>query len=146
MTSKRKHRKLKADINVVPYIDVMLVLLIIFMVTAPMLNLSVQVNLPEANARPVEQQAEPTTLQVLPGGTFVLKVGEAEPVEMDAATLEAAMRVAIAEHPDLVVLVAGEGGSPYQVVYEGITLLQRAGVTKVGLLGRSPAPTPSTAR
>ena len=64
----------------------------------------------------------------------------------DAATLEAAMRVAIAENPDLVVLVAGEGGSPYQVVYEGITLLQRAGVTKVGLLGRSPAPTPSTAR
>ena len=60
----RKRRKLKAEINVVPYIDVMLVLLIIFMVTAPLLNLGVDIELPQSNARPLEQKKDPVVVSL----------------------------------------------------------------------------------
>ena len=72
--SRRKRRKLKSEINVVPYIDVMLVLLIIFMVTAPLLTLSVDVKLPSSSAKAVETRNEPIIVIAYPDGRFGLKL------------------------------------------------------------------------
>ena len=86
----RKRRKLKSEINVVPYIDVMLVLLIIFMVTAPLLTLSVDVKLPSSSAKAVETRNEPIIVIAYPDGRFGLKLPEAkQPEVLDAAGLEA---------------------------------------------------------
>ena len=71
---RRKRRKLKSEINVVPYIDVMLVLLIIFMVTAPLLSLGVDVELPQAQAKPIEQQKDPVVVTVTADGEGKSKV------------------------------------------------------------------------
>ena len=80
--SLRRHRKrkLKAEINVVPYIDVMLVLLIIFMVTAPLLNVGVDVNLPQSDAKPLEQKnTKPVVVQVASDGRVALEQMLARP-------------------------------------------------------------------
>ena len=82
----RKRRKLKADINVVPYIDVMLVLLIIFMVTAPLLNLGVDVELPQANAKPIQQDKEPVIVGVHADGRLSLQLQGSEPQEIIPTT------------------------------------------------------------
>ena len=98
MMTRHKRRKLKSEINVVPYIDVMLVLLIIFMVTAPLLTLSVDVKLPSSNAKAVETRNEPVIVIAYPDGRYGLKLPEAkQPEVLDAATLEsrvAAIRTA----------------------------------------------------
>ena len=84
-----RKRKLKADINVVPYIDVMLVLLIIFMVTAPLLNVGVDVNLPQADARPLEQRkSQPVVVQVASDGGLALTYeGLSRPEAVDSHRL-----------------------------------------------------------
>ena len=82
----RKRRKLKAEINVVPYIDVMLVLLIIFMVTAPLLNLGVDIQLPQSKARSIQNDKEPAVVSVDKDGHLFLTLGPAkrEPIEPQA--------------------------------------------------------------
>ncbi|MET1023176.1 MAG: biopolymer transporter ExbD, partial [Pseudoxanthomonas sp.] len=80
--SRRKRRKLKSEINVVPYIDVMLVLLIIFMVTAPMLTLAVNVDIPKSTARSVDSKADPVIVTVDGDGRFFLKLKDAEIQEL----------------------------------------------------------------
>src|SRR3546814_13048219 len=85
MSPRRKRRKLKADINVVPYIDVMLVLLIIFMVTAPLLNLGVDIELPQSNAKPVEQMKDPVVIVVDAPGNYFLTM---EGVSMESISAE----------------------------------------------------------
>jgi biopolymer transport protein TolR len=76
--SHRKRRKLKSEINVVPYIDVMLVLLVIFMVTAPLLTLSVDVKLPVANAKALQDRKEPIIVVAYPDGRLGLKLPDAD--------------------------------------------------------------------
>ena len=85
-----RKRRLKADINVVPYIDVMLVLLIIFMVTAPLLNLGVDIELPQSNAKPIEQKKEPVVVSVDADGHYFLTVqgGETEALSDEALAYE----------------------------------------------------------
>ncbi|REN19823.1 protein TolR, partial [Mycobacterium tuberculosis] len=87
---RRKRRKLKSEINVVPYIDVMLVLLIIFMVTAPLLTLSFEVDLPTSQAKALESKQDPVIVSVRLDGQLSLKLPEAkDPEPMDAARLQA---------------------------------------------------------
>ena len=130
----RKHR-LKADINVVPYIDVMLVLLIIFMVTAPLMNLGVDVELPESSAMSLEQDKEPMVVQVDTEGRYALVLpGDDRPQAVDAAELEARVRGIINQNPKQAIFVAGDGSANYQKVMDAMVLLQRAGVRKVGLM------------
>jgi biopolymer transport protein TolR len=139
-TASRRHRrkKLKAEINVVPYIDVMLVLLIIFMVTAPLLNVGVDVNLPQADAKPLEQKnTKPVVVQVTSDGSLALTYeGLDRPQAVDREQLVAKVKGFIATDPQLPVYVAGDRDASYQTVYEVLTLLQReAKVSRAGLMG-----------
>ena|SRR5690606_14510032 len=130
----RKHR-LKADINVVPYIDVMLVLLIIFMVTAPLMNLGVDVDLPDSNAMSLEQSKEPMVVQVDADGAYALvQPGDDRPQALSAEELGARVRAIVNQNPKQAIFVAGDGSANYQKVMDAMVLLQGAGVQKVGLM------------
>jgi len=134
--SNRKRRKLKSEINVVPYIDVMLVLLIIFMVTAPLLTLSVDVRLPSMDARAIQDQRNPTIVIAYPDGRIGLKLdGDERPRVVDPAQLEAMLRPIREQQGDAFrVLVAAKGEAPYQRVLDAMTALRRANVSNVSLM------------
>src|SRR3546814_11047359 len=123
----RKHR-LKADINVVPYIDVMLVLLIIFMVTAPLMNLGVDVELPESSAMSLEQDKEPMVVQVDTEGRYALVLpGNDRPQAVAAEALEARVRAIVNQNPRKAALGAGDGSAHYPKVMDGMVLLPVGG-------------------
>ena len=136
--ASRRHRKrkLKAEINVVPYIDLMLVLLIIFMVTAPLLNLGVDIELPQSDAKSMQEKKDPVIVSVDPAGNYFLTVeaGSNEAVTRDV--LEAKMRAIVNQNPQVPVFVAGDGSANYQKVMDAMVLLQRAGVERVGLMSQ----------
>jgi biopolymer transport protein TolR len=134
MARMKKH-KLMSEINVVPYIDVMLVLLIIFMITAPLLTQGINVDLPKAAAQPIENQKdEPLVLSIDKDGRFFLNIGDnpETPIE-DSAVLERVSAV-LRRNPETPVLVKGDQNVPYGRVVVGMTLLQQAGAPKVGFL------------
>ena len=138
--SFRRHRKrkLKAEINVVPYIDVMLVLLIIFMVTAPLLNVGVDVNLPQADAKKIESnKKKPVVVQVSSNGSLALTYeGVDRPREVSREQMVAMVEGFVGQDPDVTVYVAGDRDVSYQTVYEILSLLQtRAKVPRAGLMG-----------
>jgi biopolymer transport protein TolR len=135
-TRRHRKRKLKADINVVPYIDVMLVLLIIFMVTAPLLSLGVDVELPQANAKPIQQQKEPVVVTVDAQGRYSLKLEALDPEPIEAAALQAKVAAFVKQNPDVPVFVAGARDADYAIVFDTMVLLQKAGVPRVGLMGQ----------
>src|SRR6476469_6885983 len=99
--SLRRHRrrKLKAEINVVPYIDVMLVLLIIFMITAPLLNLGVDVDLPKSNAKSLQQKSDPVVVQVDAEGRYFLTVKAGSNEAVTAAELTSRLSAIVARDP-----------------------------------------------
>ncbi len=130
---KRKRRKPVSEINVVPYIDVMLVLLIIFMVTAPLMNLGVELDLPQANANPLETDDDPIVVSVdREGAMFITIGGEREPT--DPTALVETVRAIVNNNPKVPVLVGGDRGVDYGRVYEAIVALQQAQVPRVGLM------------
>ena len=131
-------RKLKSEINVVPYIDVMLVLLIIFMVTAPLLNLGVDVDLPDSRARAVQTKKDPVLVTVDAAGQFSLKLPDSSRKPVDAAQLVAELKSLVATNKDIAVLVAGDGQGQYQRVMDAMALIQTAGVEKISLLSKPP--------
>ncbi len=136
---RRKRRRQMAEINVVPYIDVSLVLLVIFMITAPLLTQGVQVNLPQAAAEPIKgQQAEPVVVSVDAAGEFYYRSGTAPDEAVDAKTLLARVAAVRKVHPKAPVLVKGDDQVPYGKVVQAMVLLQRAGVADVGLMTRTP--------
>jgi len=131
---QRQRRAPMAEINVVPYIDVMLVLLVIFMITAPLLSQGVKVDLPEASAKPLDKDSkEPIVLTVDTKGNYYLNVGgdEKQPVEDD----EIIRRVAIVldRTPDTPVMVGADTNVNYGAVVQAMVLLQKAGAPSVGL-------------
>jgi biopolymer transport protein TolR len=134
MSARRKRRKLKAEINVVPYIDVMLVLLIIFMVTAPLLNLGVDIELPQSNAKPIEQQKDPVIVEVTQEGEYFLTLQGAKAEAIDETTLLAKIGAFVSQNPQTPVFVAGDHRVPYGTVVKVMALLQQAGVPKVSLM------------
>ncbi|MBD7987907.1 protein TolR [Luteimonas sp. Sa2BVA3] len=131
-----KRRKLKNEINVVPYIDVMLVLLIIFMVTAPLMNLGVDVQLPQSNAKSITEQKDPVVVSVDRDGNYFLAIEAGSNEAVDTASLQAKVRALVANNPDLAVYVAADGAGSYQNVMDAMALLQNAGVEKVGLMSQ----------
>ena len=133
---RQRKLKLKSEINVVPYIDVMLVLLIIFMVTAPLLNLGVDIDLPQSNARSVESKKEPIIVSVDANGGYTLKLQDGEKQSVDAAALVAKVGAIFRANKSVTVYVAGDGKASYEKVYEAMVLLQTAGVDKVGLMSK----------
>ena len=138
--SRRKKRRPMAEINVVPYIDVMLVLLVIFMITTPLLNLGVEVNLPKADAEPLDSQQneEPLVVTVLKNGDLYLNAGgEADGVSsglIDSESLVATVAAIVRRNPEIQVLVGGDQVVGYGHIYDAMVLLQKAGVAKVGLM------------
>ena len=134
MVRAKKHR-LMSEINVVPYIDVMLVLLIIFMITAPLLTQGINVDLPKAAANPIENQKdEPLVLSIDKDGRFFLNIGDnpEAPIE-DSAVLERVSAV-LRRNADTPVLVKGDQSVPYGRVVVGAALLQQPGAGKIGFL------------
>jgi len=134
--STRKKRKLKAEINVVPYIDVMLVLLIIFMVTAPLLNLGVDIELPQSNAAPMEQKKDPVIVEVTQDGRYYLTIEGQSSQEIEAVALQEKVAAFVRQNPKTPVLIAGDRRVDYGTIYAGMTLLQQAGVERVGLMSQ----------
>lgn len=140
MPGNRARRRPMSEINVVPYIDVMLVLLVIFMITAPLLNLGVEVDLPEADAEPLETQQgdEPLVLTVLQNGDLYLNAGGdlagTTSGLIDPESLVTTVAAIVRRNPDVQVLVGGDQAVGYGQVYNAMVLLQKAGVSKVGLM------------
>ena len=138
-------RKLKAEINVVPYIDVMLVLLIIFMITAPLLNLGVDVRLPQVAAATVEQPKQQVVVQVGEDGALSLiqrdGQGDTSKVALDEDELISRVSAFRGNNQDLVVFVAGDGAVRYDTVLRVLQRLRsEAKVDKATLLTQSPEP------
>ena len=136
LANRRPKRKLKAEINVVPYIDVMLVLLIIFMVTAPLLNLGVDIQLPQSAAKSLQNDKEPAVVSVDETGNLFLTIGATEREPIDADALVKKISAFVRENPQIPVLVAGDERADYGMIYQAMVLLQTAGVPKVGLMSQ----------
>jgi len=131
---RNRGRRLMGEINVVPYIDVMLVLLVIFMVTAPMLSQGIKVDLPEAAAEPIEpDDLEPLVLSIDKDGLMYLTLGEQEAPQTEERILEIAS-AALRREPGRPVLVKADRSVPYGRVVEGMVLLQQSGAKKVGFV------------
>jgi len=129
-------RKLMSEINVVPYIDVMLVLLVIFMVTAPMLTQGISVELPKAGAEPIADIADhqPVVLSVDAAGNLYLDIGDNEDEPISGADVVSRVSIVIRNQPDTPILVKADRAVPYGNVVGAMVLLQRAGATSVGFV------------
>ncbi|VAW77523.1 Tol biopolymer transport system, TolR protein [hydrothermal vent metagenome] len=135
MARQRPRKRPMSEINVVPYIDVMLVLLVIFMITAPLLNQGVDVELPQANAEPMDgEQKDPLVLTVDAEGRYFLNIGDNPEKEIDAETLVTRAGTVLRRRPGVAVMVRGDNGVDYGRVVEAMTLLQQAGASRVGLV------------
>ncbi|ALS97940.1 protein TolR [Lacimicrobium alkaliphilum] len=136
---ERKRRRPVSEINVVPYIDVMLVLLIIFMVTAPLVTQGVKVELPKASAEALSEDSKPPLIaSVNADGEYFLNVGESQEEPLTAVDLATLVAAHLQKEPDTPVVVKGDGRVPYDNVVQLMVLLQRAGVPSVGLMTDSP--------
>ncbi|MEE4203452.1 MAG: protein TolR [Halieaceae bacterium] len=136
-----RKRRAVAEINVVPYIDVMLVLLIIFMVTAPMLMQGVKVDLPDADSKPVENQdSEPLIVSVDAAGRFYINLGADEKQALELVTVQKRVAAVLRRTPDKPVLVWGDQAVPYGTVVTVMSALQEAGAPSVGLVTENPVP------
>jgi len=135
MARQRNRKRPMSEINVVPYIDVMLVMLVIFMITAPLLNQGVDVDLPQADAEPMDDtQQDPVVLTVDAQGRYFLNVGGDPEQEIDAETLLLRTAAVLRQRPRAAVLVRGDSSVDYGLVVAAMSLLQQAGAAKVGLV------------
>lgn len=135
MARTGSRRRVIAEINVVPYIDVMLVLLIIFMVTAPLLKQGVEVDLPTAPANALDVNSpDPIVVSVDKEGLMYLNSGDGADTSLTADDLIEKVRAALEEKPLRPVLVRGDANGPYNNVVKMLVLLQQAKVGSVGLV------------
>jgi biopolymer transport protein TolR len=136
--SRKQKRKPLSEINVVPYIDVMLVLLIIFMITAPMLMQGVEVELPDAPSEPIDSQDEPLIVSVKADGSYFISLGGTpdKPVGLDV--IKDKVGKILQQKPKTPVLVWGDEKVPYGTVVVLMARLQEAGAKSVGLVTENP--------
>ena len=138
---RRQRRRPMSEINVVPYIDVMLVLLIIFMITAPLLTQGVNVDLPQADSAPLPTEADdPVVVSVNREGELFIDIGEGKNEALDEETLVARVAAVIKYKPKTPILVRGDRSVDYGRVVEAMVLIQAAGVPNVGLITETPEP------
>ena len=132
----RPKRKPMSDINVVPYIDVMLVLLIIFMVTAPMLTQGIKVDLPQIESSDIELQAnqEPMIVSVDANGAYYIEMSAVSDKPMELPDLREKARALISQNPSLSVLIRGDKNVPYGQVVALMAELQGVGAVGIGLI------------
>lgn len=137
---KRKHKKKPmAEINVVPYIDVMLVLLVVFMVTAPLLMQGVKVDLPDAPSVTLDNKDdEPLIVSVKADGSYYLNLGKDEKKAKPLSEVKQSVAKVLRAKPGTPVLVWGDASVDYGVVVALMTQLQQAGAPSVGLVTEPP--------
>jgi biopolymer transport protein TolR len=139
MANPRTRKRLMAEINVVPYIDVMLVLLVIFMITAPLLTQGVKVDLPQAASEPIPPtDKEPLVVSVDAQGNYYLDYGEDKNNPIDAQTLVNRVTAVMRYQPGIPVLIKGAKEVSYGRVVQLMALLKSAGVPTLGLLTEPP--------
>jgi len=139
MKNPRQKRRLVAEINVVPYIDVMLVLLIVFMVTAPLLMQGVKVELPQAPSAPLEDKdLEPLIVSVKADGTYYLDLGNGQNEQQSLDVIVDKVKKVMGVQPKTPVLVWGDKAVDYGTVVQLMSQLQGAGAPSVGLVTEPP--------
>jgi biopolymer transport protein TolR len=135
MATRARRKRMMAEINVVPYIDVMLVLLIIFMVTTPLLTQGVSVSLPKAGAEPLpEAQKEPILISIDQAGRLYVNLGEQRESPVSESALGAAVKTVLTRNPAVPVLIKADEKVPYGRVIQVMVLLQKLGASKVGFV------------
>ena len=136
MATPLQKRKLMAEINVVPYIDVMLVLLVIFMVTAPLLTQGVKVELPKAGAEPISDVSDhpPLILSIDVEGNLYLNVGDDEDLPKSGKLISAEVGKVLRNSPDTSVLVKADRSVPYGNVVGAMVVLQQGGAESIGFV------------
>ena len=139
MARKRHSRKPMAQINVVPYIDVMLVLLVIFMVTAPMVTQGVKVELPQASSEPLPpDQEDPLIVSVDQQGRLFLNVGSDQDKPVSEELLQVRVAAVLRNSPKTPIMVKGDRSVGYGEVVRAMVLVQAAGAPSVGLITETP--------
>jgi len=130
-----KRRNLISDINVVPYIDVMLVLLVIFMISAPLMVQGIQVNLPEASsdALPVKNQ-EPLIVSITQEGTLFLETDSTKGKPLNLSEISDLTSKILEASPGLQVVIRGDGEVKYEKVMTLMATLQISGASDIGLI------------
>lgn len=145
MNIKRERRRPMAEINVVPYIDVMLVLLVIFMITAPLLSQGVKVDLPQATTQALGADKEPIVVSVDAQGNYYLNLATDPNQPIDAVSLvnqvSTELRNDAQQNQTRQVLVKGDEHVDYGKVMQAMVLLQQAGAASVGLVTDPPSNT-----
>ncbi|MBS3798699.1 protein TolR [Pseudoalteromonas sp. BDTF-M6] len=136
---QRKKRRPVSEINVVPYIDVMLVLLIIFMATAPLITHGVKVELPKMEqSELVDTKSEPPIIASIDAdGKYYVSVGTDPEAPMEAIDVAAVIKLKLDQNPKTPVMIKGSGQVSYQEVLRLMDFLKRAGVPEVGLMTES---------
>ncbi len=143
MAQTTRRRRLMGDINVVPYIDVMLVLLIIFMITAPLLTQGVKVDLPRAAAEPLEpQKIQPLVLSVDRAGRMYLNLGGNPQSALDENAVALRAQAVLRREPQTPVLVKADNAVAYGRVVQAMVILQHAGARKLGFITEPPPAAP----
>ncbi len=139
MSQRRVRKRPIAEMNVVPYIDVMLVLLVIFMITAPLLTQGVKVDLPQVTAEPIEESnKEPLVVTVNGAGELFLNLGDKADQPVDEQTLMERVAAVMRRRPDVPVLLRGDKNVEYGAVVRAMALLQRAGAPSIGMVTETP--------
>ncbi|CAA9889329.1 Tol-Pal system protein TolR [Candidatus Methylobacter favarea] len=138
MIRKNRRRKPMGDINVVPYIDVTLVLLIIFMITTPLLQTGVKVDLPQAESATVEQKDEPpVVVSIKKEGQYYIIVGDQDQQQIQPEEIDDRVAAVLANKPETQVLIEADKGIEYGTVVTVMAGLKNAGVPSIGLITRS---------
>ena len=128
-----RSRKPMSEINVVPYIDVMLVLLVIFMVTAPLMMEGVTIDLPAADAKPVvDDRSEPFEARIDRDGAYYLNEDKQPVADLNEIRIKAA--IVLRNNPKTPFMVEGDKAVAYDAVVQAMVLLQQAGVPSIGLV------------
>ena len=134
-----RSRRAVAEINVVPYIDVMLVLLVIFMATAPLLMQGVEVDLPKADSSPVsDSDAEPLIVSIDAEARLYLNLGASDDQALSIETVKQRVATVLKRNPEKAVMVWGDSAVPYGEVVVLMSELQDAGAPSVGLVTEAP--------
>lgn len=136
----RRHYRPMSEINVTPFVDVMLVLLVIFMVTAPLLTVGVPVDMPKVDAEAIGKPDKPLVVSITSDGKVFL-----QETQMDQSTLIARLRAIGTVRPGVRVYVRGDKSVPYGSIMEVMGSIANAGFTKVALIGEAAnSPTPKS--
>jgi len=138
----KQRRRTIAEMNVVPYIDVMLVLLVIFMITAPVLTQGVKVDLPKVASEPIKsnKNKEPLIVTIKQNGHYIIERGREEDKAVNLDYVHKYVAKILKQQPDTEVLVRGDQAVAYGKVIDLMSTLQAAGANGVGLVTEAPEP------